>query len=99
MKVKESVIFKKFAGKHFGRKEEIVYRLQIREIVADKQYGRCDKTLITQDGEACITYFYYEKETDILYTLAGHLVRPGEPQKAEIEAVEKYISEIRRSKR
>lgn len=98
MKIKESPLFKKFAGKHFGHKEETVYRLQIREIVADKKYGRSDKTLITQDGVACITYFYYEKETDTLYTLAGHLVRPGEPREAEIEAVKKYIKEIEGSK-
>ena len=98
MKVKESPLFKKFAGKHFGHKEETIYRLQIREIVADKKYGRSDKILATQDGEACITYFYYEKETDTLYTLAGHLVRSGEPRQAEIEMVEKYIREIEGSK-
>jgi translation initiation factor 2 beta subunit (eIF-2beta)/eIF-5 len=98
MKVKESPLFKSFAGKHFGRKEEVLYRFQIREIAAEKQFGRNDKTLITQDGKACITYFYYEKETDILYTLAGHLVRQGEPTRAEVEAVEKYINEIKRSK-
>ena len=91
-------MFKSFAGKHFGRKEEVLYRFQIREIVAEKQFGKSGKSLKTQDGEACITYFYYEKDTDTLYTLAGHLVRAGEPTRAEVEAVGKYIDEIKRSK-
>ena len=94
MKVKESPLFKKFANKHFGHKEEVIYRLQLKEIFAEKQYGRSDKALATQDGEACITYYYYKKETDTLYTLSGHLVRKGEPSQGEIEAVEKYIREI-----
>lgn len=94
LKVKESPLFKKFAEKHFGPKEELVYRLQLREIVADKQYGRSDRALTTQDGEACITYYYYEKETDILYALSGHLIRQGEPRQAEVEAVNRYIQEI-----
>lgn len=94
MKIKESPLFKEFAGKHFGRKEEVIYRLQVREIVADKAFGRSDKNLKTQDGEACITYFFYQKDTDTVYTLAGHLVRQGEPKRKEVEAVEKYIREI-----
>jgi hypothetical protein len=98
VKIKESVLFKKFAGKHFGPKEEILYRLQIREIIGEKQFGKVEKSLKTQDGEACITYFYYEKETGIVYALSGHLVRSGEPRKSELEAVVRFLKEIEGNK-
>ena len=94
MKVKESPLFKSFAGKHFGPKEEVVYKLQLREVWADKKLGKIEKSLKTQDGEACVTYYYYNKRDETIYTLAAHLVRKGEPRLVEIEAVEKYIHEI-----
>jgi hypothetical protein len=94
MKVKESPLFKSFAGKHFGPKEEVVYKLQLREIWADKKLGKIEKHLKTQDGEACVTYYFYNKRDETIYTLAAHLARKGEPRPAETEAVEKYIRQI-----
>jgi hypothetical protein len=94
MKVKESPLFKSFAGKHFGPKEEVVYKLQLGEIWADKKPGKIEKSLKTQDGGACVTFYYYNKRDETIYTLAAHLVRKGEPRQAETEAIEKYIREI-----
>jgi hypothetical protein len=94
MNVKESPLFKSFAGKHFGPKEEVVYKLQLRQIWGDKKAGKIEKPLKTQDGEACVTYYYYDKRDETIYTLAAHLVRQGEPRQAETEAVEKYIRKI-----
>jgi hypothetical protein len=94
MKVKESPLFKSFAGKHFGPREEVVYKLQLRQIWEEKRPGKIEKALKTQDGEACVTYYYYDKREDTIYTLAGHLARKGEPRPSEVQAVEKYIREI-----
>jgi hypothetical protein len=94
MKVKESPLFKAFAGKHFGPKEEVVYKLQLREIWADKKPGKIEKFLKTQDGEACVSYYFYNKRDETIYALTAHLVRKGEPRQAETEAVEGYIHEI-----
>lgn len=94
MKVKESSLFKSFAAKHFGPKEEVVYKLQLMEIWADKKPGRIEKSLKTQDGEACVSYYFYDKRDETIYVLAAHLARKGEPRQAETEAVERYIHEI-----
>lgn len=87
--------FKKFSRSHMGARDYVVYRLQVNNILLDvKDKGLLTKNLTTQDGEACITYYYYKPEEKTLYVLAGHLQRKGEPKDDEIKAVERYVRQI-----
>lgn len=97
MHIQEMPFFRGFSDKHFGPKEEVVYRLQLEQIKREKpRRGRFEKTLETQDGDSMIVYYYYDGN-DTLYVLSGHLVRKGEPGPAETKAVQKYIQEIKKA--
>jgi hypothetical protein len=94
MNVIEKALFQSFSNKHFGPKEEVVYKLQLEQIKREKpKVGKFEKSLETQDGDSVIVYYFYNGN-DTLYVLSGHLSRKGEPGPAEIKAVQKYIQEI-----
>jgi hypothetical protein len=94
MNIQEMPFFQSFYGRHFGPREEVVYRLQLEQIKADKpRAGRFEKSLETQDGNSMIVYYYFDKN-ETLYVLAGHLVRKGEPGPAELRTVQKYVERI-----
>ncbi len=87
--------FQRFSRNHLGAREYVAYQLQIKKIFLEvKEKGRLEKVLRTKDGEASITYYYYDPAEKILYVLAGHLTRPGEPRPDEIKAIEGYIRQI-----
>src|SRR5258708_13412058 len=87
--------FQKFSRNHLGARDFVGYQLQIKSILLNvKEKGRIEKTLKIKDGEACVTYYYYDPAEKILYVLAGHLNRPGEPRTDELKAVESYIRQI-----
>ena len=87
--------FQRFSRNHLGAREYVAYQLQIKKILLEaKQKGLLEKTLKTKDGEACITYYYYDPVGKVLYVLAGHLIRPGEPKQDEKKAIESYIQQI-----
>ena len=94
MIILEMPFFQSFSNKHFGPKEEVIYRLQLEQIKSEKlQIGKFEKSLETQDGDSIIVYYYFDRN-DTLSVLSGHLVRKGEPGPAELKAVQKYIQEI-----
>jgi hypothetical protein len=94
MIVQEKPFFQSFSDKHFGPKEEVVYKLQLVQIDRERpQAGQFEKPLETQDGDSIIVYYYFDGN-ETLYVLSGHLVRKGEPGPAEKKAVQKYIQEI-----
>jgi hypothetical protein len=87
--------FQAFSHKHLGAREYVAYQLQIKKIMGEvRQKGLLERSLKTRDGEACVTYYYYDPAEKILYVLAGHLFRPGEPRPEEIKTVESYIRQI-----
>ena len=94
MKIVLKPFFKEFTWKHYGPREIVKQELQYRQIAEErKRPGKFERTLETQDGNAIIVYYYYD-ENDVLYVLAAHLIRRGEPGLAEKKTVEKYIKEI-----
>ena len=94
MKIVLKPFFKEFTWKHYGPREVVKQELQYRQIEAEKKrHGQFEKTLETQDGNAVIVYYYYDSN-DILYVLAAHLIRKGEPGPAEKKAIETYVKEI-----
>lgn len=87
--------FQAFSHKHLGSREYVAYQLQIKKIMREvRQKGRLEMALKTKDGEACITYYYYDPAERVLYVLAGHLCRTGEPVPEELKAIENYIRQI-----
>jgi hypothetical protein len=91
--------FQRFSQNHLGSRDYVGYQLQLKWILSTvKEKGRFEKTLKIKDGEACITYYYYDPSERILYVLAGHLKRQGEPRPEEIKAVESYIQQIERGR-
>jgi hypothetical protein len=87
--------FQRFSRDHLGSREYVAYQLQMKKIFLDvKEKGRLERTLKTKDGETCITYYYYDPSEKILYVLAGHLDRSGEPKTDELRAIESYIRQI-----
>ena len=87
--------FQRFSRDHLGSREYVVYQLQIKKIFMEvKGKGRFERSLRTKDGEACITYYYYDPDEKILYVLAGHLNRQGEPKADGLKAIESYIRQI-----
>lgn len=95
MRYFEMPYFQRFSRNHLGSREFVAYQLQVKKIFLEaKEKGRLERTLRTKDGEACITYYYYDPAEKILYVLAGHLNRPGEPRPDELKAIESYIRQI-----
>jgi|GEM_PF-2366657 hypothetical protein len=87
--------FQRFSQNHIGAREFVCYQLQMKRIFTEvKEKGRLERTLKTKDGEACITYYYYDPVRKVLYVLAAHLVRTGEPKPDELKAIESYIRQI-----
>jgi hypothetical protein len=94
MKKLESPLFLAFADKHFGPKEQLLYLLQVQNVSSEGKLGRQEKLLETQDGDSCVTYYFYDKTLDVVYVLAGHLIRKGEPKPSDSNLVAGYIARI-----
>jgi hypothetical protein len=87
--------FRQFSRNHLGAREYVAYMLQIKRIFGEvREKGRLERTLKTKDGESCITYYYYDPVEKVLFVLAAHLMRAGEPTSAEDRAIEAYIRQI-----
>jgi hypothetical protein len=87
--------FQKFSRNHLGAREYVAYQLQMKKIFFEvKEKGVLERALRTRDGDACITYYYYDPVEKILYVLAGHLIRKGEPKHEELNAIESYVRQI-----
>ena len=95
MRYFEMPLFQRFSRNHLGAREYVAYQLQVKKIFLEvMEKGRFERMLKTKDGEACITYYYYDPAEKILYVLAGHLNRPGEPRPDELKTIESYILQI-----
>jgi hypothetical protein len=87
--------FQRFSQDHLGAKDFVAYHLQIKNIFFEvKVSSILERPLKTSDGDSVITYYYYEADEKILYVLAGHLVRKGEPRPEEIKAIQEYVRQI-----
>jgi hypothetical protein len=94
MRYFEMPYFQRFSRDHLSAKDFVAYHLQIKKIFLEvKESGILERPLKTDDGDAVVTY-YYEVDEKILYVLAGHLVRKGEPRQEEIKAIREYVRQI-----
>jgi hypothetical protein len=95
MRYFEMPYFQRFSRNHLSAKDFVAYQLQMKKIVYEvKEAGLLERPLKTSDGDALITYYYYDPSDKILYVLAGHLVRKGEPKLDELKAIESYVRQI-----
>jgi len=87
--------FQRFSRDHLGSKDFVAYQLQMKKIFHEvKEKGLLERHLKTSDGDSVVTYYYFDPAEKIIYALAGHLIRKGEPKPEESAAIESYVRQI-----
>ncbi len=95
MEIQESEFFGNFFYSIMHGKEYAAYDVQAKKLTLEKsEKGLSQKTIRSESRTLCINY-YLSQKLNVLFVLTAHIVREGEPRSRELEALNKYVEEVK----